>query len=90
LAMKNFGQLFNLPLKAAFTSYSPLRLPLSRLYHAVGLVTNITLGDGVVVGTTLRTGLLKAVLTTRLGMAESTRSCRTWRMYALHPKWVIP
>jgi hypothetical protein len=48
LAMKNFGQLFNLPLRAAFTSYSPLRLPPPRLYHAVGLVTNITLGDGVV------------------------------------------
>jgi hypothetical protein len=35
--------------EGAFTSYLPLRPPLSRLYHAVGLVTNITLGDGVVV-----------------------------------------
>ena len=55
----------------------------------VGLVTDITLGDGVL-GTTLRIGLLKAVLTSKLDIAEFTRSCRTWRTYALRPKWARP
>jgi hypothetical protein len=45
-------KLFNLPPKAAFTSYSPLSF----------LLTNLTLGNGVL-GTTLRTGLPKETLT---------------------------
>jgi hypothetical protein len=82
-------KLFNLPLKAAFTSYSPLRLPPPRLYHCCWTGHKPHTRRWCAWDYS-QNRIAQGNLDFKLDMAESTRSCRTWRTYVLHPKWVIP
>jgi hypothetical protein len=82
-------KLFNLLLKAAFTSYSPLRLPPPRLYHCCWTGHKPHTRRWCAWDYS-QNRIAQGNLDLKLDMAESTRSCRTWRTYVLHPKWVIP